>query len=107
MQPLMRILGCMSESSGHRSCQCGAVYDRSEHIVAERDIRSFECAVYGATLEDIERAFSAFGTDRPDALVVLTEQRNTTGEGKPVRRWRWNCASSPRMCNLAERALPT
>jgi ABC-type uncharacterized transport system substrate-binding protein len=28
------------------------------------------------TAEDIERAFSAFSTDRPDGLVVLTEQRS-------------------------------
>src|SRR5207237_2483661 len=28
------------------------------------------------TAEDIERAFSAFATDRPDGLVVLTEQRS-------------------------------
>ena len=35
----------MSES-GHRSCKCGAVYDRSEHIVEAREISSFECAVH-------------------------------------------------------------
>jgi putative ABC transport system substrate-binding protein len=28
------------------------------------------------TAEDIERAFSAFATDRPDGLVVLTEQNS-------------------------------
>jgi len=28
------------------------------------------------TAEDIERAFSAFATDRPDGVVVLTEQRS-------------------------------
>ena len=33
-------------------------------------------AVQFRTAEDIERAFSAFATDRPDALVVLTEQRS-------------------------------
>ena len=38
----------MSES-GHRSCKCGAVYDRSEHIVEAREISSFECAVCGKT----------------------------------------------------------
>src|SRR6516165_8700173 len=32
-------------------------------------------AVQFRTAEDIERAFSAFATDRPDGLVVLTEQR--------------------------------
>src|SRR4030088_313190 len=32
-------------------------------------------AVQFRTAEDIERAFSAFATDRPDDLVVLTEQR--------------------------------
>jgi putative ABC transport system substrate-binding protein len=33
-------------------------------------------AVEFRTAEDIERAFSAFATDRPDGLVVLTEQRS-------------------------------
>ena len=33
-------------------------------------------AVQFRTPEDIERAFSAFATDRPDGLVVLTEQRS-------------------------------
>jgi putative ABC transport system substrate-binding protein len=33
-------------------------------------------AVQFRTAEDIERAFSAFATDRPDGLVVLTEQRS-------------------------------
>jgi hypothetical protein len=32
----------MSES-GHRSCKCGAVYDRSEHIAEACEISSFEC----------------------------------------------------------------
>src|SRR5437879_10759892 len=32
-------------------------------------------AVQFRTAEDIERAFSAFATARPDGLVVLTEQR--------------------------------
>jgi putative ABC transport system substrate-binding protein len=32
-------------------------------------------AVQFRTAEDIERVFSAFATDRPDGLVVLTEQR--------------------------------
>jgi putative ABC transport system substrate-binding protein len=35
-------------------------------------------AVQFRTAEDIERAFSAFATDRPDGLVVLTEQRSIT-----------------------------
>src|SRR5438477_2643357 len=33
-------------------------------------------AVQFRTAEDIERAFSAFAADRPDGLVVLTEQRS-------------------------------
>ena len=47
----------MSESSGHRSCKCGAVYDRSEHMVAEREISSFECAVCGETIENWNSAW--------------------------------------------------
>ena len=46
----------MSES-GHRSCKCGAVYDRSEHIVEAREISSFECAVCGKTIENWNSAW--------------------------------------------------
>jgi len=47
----------MSESSGYRSCKCRAVYDRSEHIVEEREISSFECAVCGKTIENWNSAW--------------------------------------------------
>jgi len=46
----------MSQSN-HRTCKCGAVYDRSEHIVKEREISSFECAVCGATIENWNSAW--------------------------------------------------
>jgi hypothetical protein len=49
-------LGNMSES-GYRSCRCGAVYDRSEHIVESREISSFECAVCGKTIENWNSAW--------------------------------------------------
>jgi hypothetical protein len=45
-----RALADMSESH-HRSCQCGAVYSRSEGMAPAREISSFECAVCDATLE--------------------------------------------------------
>jgi hypothetical protein len=48
--------GGMSES-GHRSCKCGAVYDRSEHIAEAREISSFECAVCGETIENWNSAW--------------------------------------------------
>ena len=51
-----RILGTMSES-GHRSCGCGAVYDRSEHIAEAREISSFECVVCGKTIENWNSAW--------------------------------------------------
>jgi hypothetical protein len=41
-------------SSVHRACKCGAVYDHSEHIVEQREISSFECAVCGATNRKLE-----------------------------------------------------
>jgi len=41
----------------YRSCKCGAVYDRSEHIVESREISSFECAVCGETLENWNSAW--------------------------------------------------
>jgi stage III sporulation protein SpoIIIAA len=47
----------MSETGGHRSCKCGAVYDRSEHIAEAREISSFECAVCGATIENWNSAW--------------------------------------------------
>jgi hypothetical protein len=37
--------------SHHRKCECGAVYARSEHMVASREISSFECKVCDRTLE--------------------------------------------------------
>jgi hypothetical protein len=43
--------------AGHRSCKCGAVYDRSEHMVEAREISSFECAVCGATIENWNSAW--------------------------------------------------
>jgi stage III sporulation protein SpoIIIAA len=49
-------LGNMSES-GHRSCECGAVYDRSEHIAEAREISSFECVVCGKTIENWNSAW--------------------------------------------------
>jgi predicted SprT family Zn-dependent metalloprotease len=41
----------------HRSCKCGAVYDRSEHIAEAREISSFECAVCGKTIENWNSAW--------------------------------------------------
>jgi hypothetical protein len=46
----------MSESA-HRSCECGAVYDRSEHIAEAREISSFECVVCGKTIENWNSAW--------------------------------------------------
>jgi hypothetical protein len=46
----------MSESA-HRSCECGAVYDRSEHIAEAREISSFECVVCGRTIENWNSAW--------------------------------------------------
>jgi hypothetical protein len=40
----------MSEA-GHRSCECGAVYRRTESMAKAREISSFECEVCGETLE--------------------------------------------------------
>jgi hypothetical protein len=37
--------------------QMGAVYDRSEHMIAEREISSFECAVCGKTIENWNSAW--------------------------------------------------
>ena len=54
-QSVAHIVG-MSES-GHRSCKCGAVYDRSEHMVEDREISSFECAVCGKTIENWNSAW--------------------------------------------------
>src|SRR5258706_15221520 len=47
----------MSESSGYRTCKCGAVYDRSEHIAEAAEISSFECAVCGETIENWSSAW--------------------------------------------------
>ena len=34
-----------------RKCQCGAVYDRTEHVALRREIESFDCKLCGATIE--------------------------------------------------------
>ena len=41
----------------HRSCQCGAVYLRTESMARSREIASFECAVCGSTLESWNTAW--------------------------------------------------
>jgi hypothetical protein len=41
----------------HRTCKCGAVYDRSEHIAEAREISSFEFAVCGETIENWNSAW--------------------------------------------------
>src|ERR1700747_2459662 len=46
----------MSESC-HRSCKCGAVYDRCEQSVESREISRFECAVCGKTIESWNSAW--------------------------------------------------
>jgi hypothetical protein len=43
--------------SGHRSCQCGAVYLRTESMAGSREIASFECAVCGSKLESWNTAW--------------------------------------------------
>jgi hypothetical protein len=43
--------------AGHRSCQCGAVYRRTETMAKSRVIASFECAVCGSTLESWNMAW--------------------------------------------------
>jgi hypothetical protein len=48
---------CGMSESHYRSCKCGAVYDRSEHIAEAREISSFECAVCGATIENWNSAW--------------------------------------------------
>jgi hypothetical protein len=34
-----------------RNCQCGAIYDRTEHVALRREIESFDCKLCGTTLE--------------------------------------------------------
>jgi hypothetical protein len=41
----------------HRSCNCGAVYSRTEAMAPNRQIASFECAVCGATMESWNTAW--------------------------------------------------
>jgi predicted SprT family Zn-dependent metalloprotease len=35
----------------HRTCTCGAIYDRTEHMAKSREIASYECAVCNRTME--------------------------------------------------------
>jgi hypothetical protein len=43
--------------TGNRSCECGAVYRRTEALAAGRQISSFECAVCGVTMESWNTAW--------------------------------------------------
>jgi hypothetical protein len=78
----------------HRSCKCGAVYDRSEHIVEAREISSFECAVCGATIENWNSAWvpryrfiacparkSELTETTPNALGNLPSSQNRFTDG--------------------------
>jgi len=63
----------LTMKSVHRACKCGAVYDRSEHIVEEREIDSFECAVCGETIENWNSAW----VPRFRFIARPTSNRNT------------------------------
>jgi hypothetical protein len=39
------------EQAHHRTCNCGAVYSRTEHLAKSREIASFEWAVCSQTIE--------------------------------------------------------
>lgn len=41
----------------HRTCTCGAVYNRSESMAPSRQISSFECFVCGTTMESWNTAW--------------------------------------------------
>jgi len=112
-QSVAHIVG-MSES-GHRSCKCGAVYDRSEHIAeVARKISSFECAVCApptqcASGPTHSRSSSPVhrqggrrrGSERPHSCTVLisdtVEQElghpETHNAAKPNDAW-WRCVRS-------------
>ena len=116
-QSVAHIVG-MSES-GHRSCKCGAVYDRSEHIAeVARKISSFECAVCApptqcASGPTHSRSSSPVhrqggrrrGSERPHSCTVLisdtVEQElghpKTHNAAKPNDAW-WRCVRSGQ-CN--------
>src|SRR5437868_6676189 len=49
--------------------------EAARNVERARELGLDAKAVQFRTAEDIERAFSAFATNRRDALVVLTEQR--------------------------------
>jgi len=44
-------------ATGNRTCECGAVYRRTESLASMREIDSFECAVCGTTLESWNTAW--------------------------------------------------
>jgi hypothetical protein len=44
-------------AAGNRTCNCGAVYHRTESLAATREINSFECAICGATMESWNTAW--------------------------------------------------
>ena len=45
------------EETHHRTCVCGAVYNRTESMAPERQISSFECSVCDQTMESWNTAW--------------------------------------------------
>ena len=76
----------MSESSGHRSCKCGAVYDRSEHMVADREISSFECAVCGKTIENWNSSSISIHCQSSSGCRITGRPKRPKGHPQPARQ---------------------
>jgi stage III sporulation protein SpoIIIAA len=45
------------EETHHRTCVCGAVYNRTASMAPERQISSFECSVCDQTMESWNTAW--------------------------------------------------
>jgi hypothetical protein len=44
-------------TTGNRTCECGAIYRRTESPAPAREIDSFECVICGATMESWNSAW--------------------------------------------------
>lgn len=44
-------------ADGNRTCECGAVYRRTESLISAREINRFVCAVCGVTMESWNTAW--------------------------------------------------
>ena len=74
-------------SSVHRACKCGAVYDRSEHIVEQREISSCRVWVGGHRMASTALTISLIRSSRAALIPSMRDPFTTPlsmGASSPI-----------------------